>query len=69
MLILIELVLKESEKPALRKEQAIKKKKFASQVKNTIDVSLILEKILNTPTSVSICDLLDRMSGLHSQFF
>ena len=66
---LIEPVLKGLEKPALRKKQAIKKEKFTNQIKNTADVSLILEKILNTPILVSICDLLGRMPGLHSQFF
>ena len=69
MLTSIELAPKGLEKPALRKEQAIKKEKFASQVKNTTDISLILEKILNTPISVSIHDLLGGMLGLHSQFF
>ena len=65
----IKPALKGLKKPALRKEQAVKKEKFASQVKNTTDVSSILEKILNTPISVSIYDLLGRMPGLHSQFF
>ena len=66
MPVLIEPAPKGPEKPVLRKEQAIKKEKFASQVKNTTDISSILENILNTPISVSIHDLLDGMPGLHS---
>lgn len=56
-------------KPALRKDQVVKKEKLANQIKNTVNIGAVLERILDMEVPVPVRDLIGGMPELHKRIF